>query len=94
MAFLKSHLVSVAKNSDKVHLVTDGKIWAREIDLTIGQKLNSSPDHHGSFFYAVKDIAKSGVLVEYETQFDHRSFGKDLITIDKGEFEIGYGAIH
>lgn len=93
VSFLRSHLISVAKHSGKVHFVTDGKIWQKEIDLSKGEKLVSPPDHHASFFYEVKEIKKNSVVLKYETRFDHRSFGKDLITHDEGEFEITYGRI-
>jgi hypothetical protein len=45
-------------------------------------------DHHASATYTIDSIEESGVTLSYETSFDHRSFGKNLITKDRGTFRL------
>ncbi|NBX02957.1 MAG: hypothetical protein EBR02_02600 [Alphaproteobacteria bacterium] len=45
-------------------------------------------DHHSMLRLTVKSISSSAMVFEYTDTFDHRSFGKDLITMDMGEFTL------
>ena len=47
-----------------------------------------SPDDHGSATFTVKQITPEGVVLSYHTSFDHRSFGKNLESIDEGEITL------
>ncbi len=47
-----------------------------------------SPDHHGSAIFTVKQIAPEGLVLSYRTEFDSRSFGKNVISIDEGEIKL------
>ena len=61
-----------------------------QIEFTLskpGQKFYHL-DHHGSSEFIVKSIMADSIVIRYETRFDHRSFGKNLITEDFGEFTI------
>jgi hypothetical protein len=46
------------------------------------------PDDHGSSSYTVDSIDQSGVTISYKNSFNHRSFGKNLITKDSGTFML------
>jgi hypothetical protein len=59
----------------------------REFDLAIGDSF-FEPDHHGSTSFTVKEIRPSSVVLSYQVTFDHRSFGKNLISRDDGLVEI------
>ncbi len=61
----------------------------KEFDLSAGETF-SHPDDHGGTTFLVKEIRKSGVILEYKSTFDHRSFGKKVITIDEGQIDVSY----
>ncbi|HEX2586124.1 MAG TPA: hypothetical protein VHL14_13420 [Steroidobacteraceae bacterium] len=92
-SYVNAHITSVAVGTDKVRFVTDGRIIpathpvpANEpFFINIGERLRTAPDHHTSTEFVYKGIRDGSVLLEYEQTFDHRSFGKNLITIDRGE---------
>lgn len=46
------------------------------------------PDHHGYRKYTIAKIEGDGVVIEYFSRFDHRSFGKELIEEDRGTFKL------
>ncbi len=47
-----------------------------------------SPDHHGSRIFTVLRITPGEIVLSYRSEFDHQSFGKNLTTIDEGEFTL------
>jgi len=58
-------------------------------DLTIkGMKPLSIPDHHGQNTLILTDISNNKAKILYLSEFDHRSFGKNLRTIDCGVVEL------
>ena len=61
----------------------------KEFDLAPGQSFVQQ-DHHSRTSYKVAAINPSTVVLDYESEFSHVSFGKDLITKDKGSFEVSY----
>lgn len=96
--YLNAHLITVLPDSGKVRFMTDGSLgignwgdsWQSEFALGVGEKFQTQPDHHSSSSFEVRGISVKGIVVKYQTKFDHQSFGKDLITIDEGEIEISY----
>ncbi len=60
-----------------------------EFDLGIGGNFYHQ-DEHGLLTFVVEEIKQTGVVLRYESTFDHRSFGKDLVTRDEGEIEVPY----
>lgn len=50
----------------------------------------SKADHHLSLTWRIEGISAAGVQIGYEARFDHGSFGKDLITIDRGRVRLPY----
>lgn len=51
------------------------------------------PDDHGFASYVVENIDETGVTLSYKTTFNHRSFGKNLISNDQGTFKIPWSSI-
>lgn len=94
---LNSSLVSVKRNGDHVQFISDGAVgveqagqWQETFSLRVGERFQAKPDHHTSTTFMVKDIKEGSVTLKYDTQFNHQSFGKNLITQDLGEVEIPY----
>jgi hypothetical protein len=86
---LTTHCLKISTNGTKAEIHSDGqytKGTSREKDFTLacGESFNGPTDHHGSSTIKLAGIEKSGLQLSYEMRFDHRSFGKDLITIDSG----------
>jgi hypothetical protein len=48
----------------------------------------SIADHHLSLTWRIEDISAEGVDIGYETRFNHASFGKDMIKIDRGRVRL------
>jgi len=58
-------------------------------NLTIkGMKPLSIPDHHSQNTLILTDISNNKAKIVYMSDFDHRSFGKNLRTIDCGVVEL------
>ena len=58
--------------------------------VNLGDDFQMAPDEHASARFVVRAIDDEGITVEYESSFDHHSFGKDLITRDIGQFRWDY----
>jgi hypothetical protein len=99
---ISSHLNEVLRDvalrqDGRVHFVTRGgqvpgtspSGATREWDLAMGDSF-SVPDHHGTSIYTLKEITASGVVLGYESTFDYRSFGKNLISRDTGQIAIPF----
>jgi tetratricopeptide (TPR) repeat protein len=76
-------------NKDRACFVSDGSYikvvgddWSNEFELNVGESFGQEPDHHGFTSFRLEAIQKDGVDVQYTSRFDHRSFGKDLLTED------------
>lgn len=89
--FLKKHITCSIVYS-KVSITSDGRIIGsdgnKNFTVSEGDKFSNQPDHHSSLFYTLKKISNNKINIEYESSFDHRSFGKDLITSDSGVVEL------
>lgn len=46
------------------------------------------PDHHGVITWTVTKLNDDGLLFDYRSRFDHRSFGKNLITETRAEISV------
>ena len=62
--------------------------WKFQFTLAKAGEVFYSPDKHGMRIFTVKRITDDSLLLEYLTRFDHRSFGKELITEDTGQIEL------
>ncbi len=47
-----------------------------------------TPDHHGCVTYTVKEIRNDRIVLHYVTNFDLRSFGKNIRGSDTGDFTV------
>ena len=47
-------------------------------------------DEHGSVMFILKKIIESGIMIEYESRSDLRSFGENKVKIDHGSFELNW----
>ncbi len=101
---LTSHLLEIeeskenSKNTGRAHIVSDGQYTkgpARESKFTLapGESFQGPPDHHSSSTLSMISIDSKSLKLNYEMRFDHRSFGKDLITIDKGSIALPLKAV-
>lgn len=79
----KNGEVSIEFKKLFVFCENDGKTQAK-ILLKTGDEFLGLPDDHGSIKYKLLKIDVDGIDMGYESRFDHRSFGRNLITIDKG----------
>ncbi len=62
--------------------------WTGDFVLRVGESFRARPDHHSSGQYTLKAIEPPGIVLVYDTRFDHRSFGKNLINVNRGELRI------
>ena len=97
--WLKDHYASqyiyIILDKDTVIFVEDGPI---NVSGSMGKykrtlRLNDSytvPDRHASATYTISAISPDAVQISYISSFDHNSFGKDLITTDKGTISVFY----
>lgn len=87
--FLRTRLQSLQPKDGQVQIT--GLVFqspvAQSHTVPAGYKL-AFPDDHGHWIYTIARIESDGVVIEYESSFDHRSFGKNLITRDKGTFKL------
>lgn len=101
---LSSHVLEIKESKDhrenigKAQIVSDGKYTkgqAREnkFILAPGESFQGPSDHHSSSNLTMVAIDSKGLKLSYEMRFDHRSFGKDLITIDKGTIVLPLNSV-
>jgi len=86
------HIEVLKKINDQIIILkTDGQITSEtSVELKIGDKLTGIPYRHSRKIYKLKEIKRDGVIMEYESHFDHSSFGRHLKTVDTGEIFIKY----
>jgi len=93
---LSTHLLEIKEskeNKGKARIASDGQYTKgpnRENKFTLapGESFQGPPDHHSSSTLTMVTIDSKGLKVNYEMRFDHRSFGKDLITVDNGNIVL------
>jgi len=91
---IKQRFVSVSRIGDKVHFVSkramkvEGKSeYVHEVTVAKGDMI-TFPDHHSQQTIILKAISETGVRIDYDDRFDHRSFSVNQITHDVGSIEI------
>lgn len=90
---LSKHLTSIKLVQGIVQVESDGTYTRGEKRLTSfslepGQCFDGPPDHHASSQIKLVAVGKKSIKLTYQARFDHRSFGKDLITEDSGEINL------
>jgi hypothetical protein len=96
--YLSENVLSCQRIDDSVAFRTTAKLgigqwghsWNQAFVLGRGGVFFLAPDHHMKVSFQIVSIDSAGVLIKYEYRFDHRSFGKDLISIDSGEIRFHY----
>ncbi|MBT7952642.1 MAG: hypothetical protein HN764_13520 [Gammaproteobacteria bacterium] len=96
--FFNAHLKKLIRfEQDKTLISTDGRIgvnsdngWTTVFVIGINDKFRPTIDDHGSTEYQLVKIGDKSVTIRYKSEFNHNSFGKNLITIDEGTFEAAY----
>lgn len=94
--YLQTHLKFSKTEVDRVSIITDGEVgmydnsknWRKEFEIKKGDKFFASADHHSSTSFEITAISSQSFTVRYLTEFNHKSFGKNLISIDQGEVII------
>jgi len=92
---LAEHVTGLERvGDDAARVVTDGWIVSmdghKDFVINRGQKFRRSADHHAWTLYTLKEVRQAEIVVAYESGFDHHSFGKDLVTVDRGKVKIRY----
>ncbi len=92
--FLKKHISCILSDQgDSVSIKSDGNVvkdnnsddyGAQTFSVSVGDRFYRSTEDHSTTAYTLKTISDKVIEVEYESRFNHRSFGDDLITIDTG----------
>jgi hypothetical protein len=92
MKFLKMRIDSLQPKAGGVQITSSAYLLAgaQQGPVRAGYRFDSPPDEHAHVTYTIARIDTDGVLVEYESTFDHRSFGKNLITQDNGSFKLDW----
>ena len=91
--FLKTRVTVLQREGDDIKLtgnVFDSTEPQTKV-LPVGHTI-TFPDHHGSKSYTIASISDRGVVFQYKSSFDHRSFGKNLIETDEGGFLLEWTA--
>lgn len=92
--FVREHLLNVQRtDAGGVAILTDGHLRANADDwaFTLGiSDTMRSVDHHLGRTYELAAIGEDGIELVYESTFDHRSFGKNLLSIDRGRIFVPY----
>ena len=96
---LTTHCLKIASSGRTATICSDGqytKDKARESEFTLtpGDSFYGPTDHHSSTTIKLTGIDKNGLLLDYEMRFDHRSFGKDLISVDSGSVVLPLKSSH
>ncbi len=96
---LTTHCLKVGTSGGIARISSDGqytkdKTSESNFDLRIGESFYGPPDHHSSTTIKLTGMDKRGLLLQYEMRFDHRSFGKDLISVDTGSVVLPLKASH
>jgi hypothetical protein len=90
VAFVRSRISYLQPDGGQVR-ITGRVFWPSSEPEThavpVGYRF-SFPDDHGSRNYTISAVESDGVLIEYESEFDHTSFGKRLLERDRGQFKL------
>lgn len=87
LAHLNRRFASILKATDGITVIEGWPDNPIKSAFSIGQSF-SEPDHHGHKKYTIVKVEEDGVVIEYFSRFDHRSFGKDLIEEDRGTVKL------
>ncbi len=98
---LEKHLFSVSRLENKVHFVADGNLSLDALSeqtmflpitfaLGISETFFLRSERYSACEFNILRIKEDRVVLNYRAEFDHKSSGEHLISIDKGTIELGY----
>ena len=98
LKFLNENVLSCKRIDDSVAFRTTNKLgigqwgqsWHQSFVLGRDGGFFLVPDHHMKLNFRIASIDSASVHMKYEYRFDHRSFGKELISIDSGEIRFNF----
>jgi hypothetical protein len=97
-AFFIGQLAAANRHGDAVFLT-----WAPhnrfdrpsgESEMLVPPVVLTLNDDHGMARYVITRLADGILTVEYESTFHHQSFGKDLVTTDRGSFPVRWQEVN
>lgn len=96
--YLKENILYCRRIDDSVSFRTTprlgsspwGESWQQSFTLGKEGEFITSPDHHLKVTFRIAAMDSAGLLIKYEYRFDHRSFGKALISVDTAEIRFLY----
>jgi hypothetical protein len=97
-AFVNAHTITIAPESDKVRILTDGRLIPssptasanESFVVGVGESIKTSADEHAFSIFTYRSARVTSAVFDYETRFDQRSFGKNVVSIDRGEIEVAF----
>ncbi|MDX1518565.1 MAG: hypothetical protein R3318_00480 [Gammaproteobacteria bacterium] len=95
--FVNHHLKRLERLDDdnvlfmfnSIYFVKTENGFKSEFVLAVNDKFGNMDDH-GHTEVQLLEINEDSVRLGYKSEFDHRSFANDKITIDEGTFELNY----
>ena len=91
------HLIEIWPKAGKVFVAADGYFRINSAGdtsatfiLSPGDVFYAQSERHGTATFRLKTIEPDDAVIEYESRFDHRSFGKNLIVVDRGTFKVNW----
>ena len=101
---MNENFVTIEYDHDAIHFVSTGRFgifieseefaghndWTKDFKLKINEKFYDQPDHHAHTDYEILNFDENTITIKYTSSFDHRSFGKNLITTDTGIINLEY----
>ena len=95
--FLKRDLRQIEYDDETVRFVSAGRLgiwqdreWTTDFALREGDRFQAQPDHHATIRFEVRRITRHGIDLGYTSMFDHRSFGRNTVSIDRGKVFLNY----
>jgi hypothetical protein len=94
---LEAHVLSVEYRNGLVVFFTDGtygvplpktKRWTDRFEVPVGGHFFRRPDAHSTMTLQIAAIGGEAVELTYTSCFNHRSFGKNEITLDRGRVRL------
>lgn len=89
---LRRHFWSLTPDDGGIRIEQDGWFHMPPNPLRVGDGFQGPPDHHAASRYTILGIETDGVQIEYESTFNHHSFGRNLVTVDTGRITLPFTA--
>lgn len=101
---LNENLETVEDANDSIRFVSTGRFGVfvksikfaghedlvNDFKIKINEKFYHQRDDHAHIFYELLSFDENQIKIKYTSTFDHRSFGKNIITTDTGIVNLKY----